>query len=43
MNKFVKLKDKMLDYAIFDVDLKSPRTKKAIKIIGFNDKDLIRK
>jgi len=43
MNKFKVLKSKIMDYMNNDIDLKSPRTKKAIIILGYSAKDLVKK
>lgn len=43
MNKFQELKGKILDYLNNEIDIKSPRTKKAIIILGYSAKDLIKK
>ena len=43
MKKLNLLKSKIIDFATHDIDLKSPRTKKALIILGFNEKDIIRK
>jgi len=43
MKKVRQLREKVIDYCTHEIDLKSPRTKKAIVLLGYTERELYRK